>query len=489
MRLVLLAVTLARSGVSALSQGDTNSYLEPGLNLLLHGRFFADGVPDLVRPPGYPLFIAVTSLGGLPAAAAANVILSVLSVILVWRLGRTTFADGRVGLGAAWIFAFEPMSIALSFVLLSETLFLALFLLSMERLAEFLRGRRLPVLAVAGLALTAATFVRPVAYYLPIALAGGLFVLFARVPGLRWKAPAVLLISVLPWLAAWQLRNRIETGYSGFSSLKEVNLYFFSAVDITARLEHRPWLEVQRELGYTGFRNHSGQSYMYPNYLVLHPEQAGWSQGQRLAYMHSQAVAVIRAHYRTYLGLCLIDTFKTIVDPGTWYFDHALLVYQDVPGQNTTSFQDVGLVRWGTQFAKAHPWAAVEKVVFAIATFGLYLLAVRGIVCGGGRSACLWLMLGTSLYFFAVSAAAAAAESRYRLPVMPVVCIFAAAGFLRTKRPAPRNASALPQISWPENWHQDTLKFTFRAGGSCAIRYSSSKIEKYILVRRTNRLV
>jgi len=38
----------------------------------------------------------------------------------------------------------------------------------MERLAEFLRGHRLRVLAAAGLWLAAATFVRPIAYYLPL---------------------------------------------------------------------------------------------------------------------------------------------------------------------------------------------------------------------------------------------------------------------------------------------------------------------------------
>ena len=136
-RVALLAAALARTGVSALVQPDTSSYLIPGRNLLLHGRFFADGVPDLLRTPGYPLLLAITSLAGPLAGAVANVLLSVFSVILVWRLGRAAFVDDRIAIGAAWIFAFEPLSVANSVVLLSETLFLALFLLSLERLAAF----------------------------------------------------------------------------------------------------------------------------------------------------------------------------------------------------------------------------------------------------------------------------------------------------------------------------------------------------------------
>jgi hypothetical protein len=407
-------------------------------------------VPDLVRTPGYPLFLAMTSFAGLPAAAVANVILSVFSVILVWKLGRAAFGDGRIALGAAWIFAFEPVSIALSVVLLSETLFLTLFLLSLERLAEFLRGRRLPVLAAAGVWLSAATFVRPVTYYLPIALALGLFLVLARLPNsssqrpgylagasdLLWKAPAVLLISVLPWMAAWQIRNRVETGYGGFSSLEDVDLYFFSADAVIARLEHRGWHEVQEELGYTGFKNRSGQSYLYQNYLVRHPEQSGWNQGQRLSFMHAEALRVIRAHYVIYLRLCFVDTFKTVADPGTWYFDNLLVPHREASSRPADLFMDVGLARWGREFTQAHPWEAAEKAVFAVVLLGVYLLAARGIFRGGPWNACLWLLMGVSFYFFAVSAVAAgpAADARYRLPVMPIVCIFAAAGVLHRAR-------------------------------------------------------
>src|ERR1039458_5064242 len=191
-RLALLAVMLARTGTSALLHADTSSYLIPGRNLLLHGSFVADGVPDLLRTPGYPLFLAITSLAGLLAAALANVILSVFSVILVWKLGKTVCDNNRIALGAAWIFAFEPVSFTYSSVLVSESLFLALFLLSLERLVVFPRGRRLPVLVAAGLWLAAATFVRPVTYYLPLALALGLFLVLGRLPGLPLQGDTAL---------------------------------------------------------------------------------------------------------------------------------------------------------------------------------------------------------------------------------------------------------------------------------------------------------
>lgn len=444
-RLALLAITLIRNGTGAFSQVDTSSYLEPGRNLLLHGRFVADGVPDLLRTPGYPLFLAVNSLPGPTAAALANVILSVISVLLVWKLGRAVFDDNRIALGAAWIFALEPISIAFSVVLMSEPLFLSLLLLSLERMLEFLRGLRLQVLAVAGLCLAAATFVRPVTYYLPIALALGLFVVLASVPvvgdlGLRWKAPAILLISVLPWLAAWQIRNWVETGYRGFSSITEVNFYYYDISEVKARVEHRSYLDTLEQSGYTPFAGHSGQAYLFPPYLALHPEQIGWSQGQRLAFMRSEAIRVIRANYGTYFRFCILTPlFKTVFSPGAGNLD--LLLFPHNAALNT-GIVDQGPLRMAFSLVKAHPWVAAEKASFLAVLLCLYLFATRGLVfIGQGAfrghmcNPCLWLLLGTSLYFLAVSAAGGGpgADARFRLPVMPVICILASAGFRRTK--------------------------------------------------------
>jgi hypothetical protein len=409
--------------------------------LLLHGCFYADGVPDLVRTPGYPLFLAITSLGGPPSTAVIQVILSVFSVLLVWKLGRTAFGDERIAFGAAWIFAFEPISIIFSFTLMSETLFLALFLLSLERLAAFLRRRRLPVLAIAGLWLAAATFVRPVTYYLPVFLALGLFLVLARVPGLRWKAPVVLLICVMPCLGAWQIRNWIETGYGGFSSISEINIYFSDAAGITAQVEHRDINDVLAASGYPNHYNmwvdNHGQIYLSTEYLTFHPEQTEWSQGQRLAFMHSEALHIIRTHYGVYLHECLRSAFRTVFEPGAGLLYD--LIYPDGHDHIIGLSKDKGIAREVIELANAHPWIAAEKASFTVVLLGLYLFAARGILRIGMRNTCLWLLLGTSLYFIVVSAAATGpfGEARFRLPVMPVVCILAAAGFQYKKTIAP----------------------------------------------------
>ena len=416
-RLLLLGAALVRTGSGVIASGDTASYLEPGRNLLLHGRFITGALPEIDRTPGYPLFLALFSLAGPATAALAQVLLSAFTVLLVWRLARAVFREERIALLAAWLFAFEPVSVIYSVRLLPETLFLALMLLSLERLAVFLRDRNLWVLAQAGLGLASATFVRPVSYYLPAALALGLFVVLARVPGLRWKAPAVLLLSVMPWLAAWQARNKIETGFGGFSSIVAWNLYFYQAAEVEARVAHRPFMEVQSGLGYPDEQS----------YLARHPEQAGWDQARRVAFMRSEAERVLRAHPGTALRVQLEGAAVVAFTPCAAELLRLLGVY---PQDGPKRVVDEGPVWSALWLARAHPGPAALMAALEVVLLGLYLLAARGVLSGCARREAMGLLLGVSLYFLAFSGGAQGG-GRYRLPVMPVVCVFAAAGLGR----------------------------------------------------------
>jgi hypothetical protein len=414
---LLLSAALVLSGSGVIASGDTASYLEPGRNLLLHGRFITGALPEIDRTPGYPLFLALFSLTGPATAALAQVLLSAFTVLLVWRLARVVFAEERVALLAAWLFAFEPVSVIYSVRLLPETLFLALLLLSLERLAVFLRDRSLWALAQAGLWLAAATFVRPVSYYLQTALALGLFVVLARVPGFRWKAPAVLLLSALPWLAAWQLRNQIETGFGGFSSIVARNLYFYQAAEVEARAQHRPFIEVQSGLGYPDEQS----------YRMRHPEQTGWNQARRVDFMRSEAARVLRADPGTSLKVQLEGSVVVAFTPCAAELLRLLGVY---PADGPQRVLNQGPLRSAIRLEQAHPGPAVLMATLEVVLLGLYLLAARGAHSGCARREVMWLLLGVSLYFLAVSGGAQAV-GRYRLPVMPIVCIFAAAGLQR----------------------------------------------------------
>lgn len=122
------------------------SLRDPGLYLLLseqladgHGYAYpgSDGGVTAYYPPGYPAALgAVQWLAGLlpgevsafGVAVAFNLVLSVLTVVLVFELGRR-LVSVPVGLIAAAVFALWPNLIVHTGLVLTETLFLFLFVL------------------------------------------------------------------------------------------------------------------------------------------------------------------------------------------------------------------------------------------------------------------------------------------------------------------------------------------------------------------------
>jgi len=144
----------------------------------------------------------------------------------VWATGRLGDAVGgpRVGEAAAWLAALNPLAIAFSTMLLSESLFCALITLSLAGVAECVRrdpltGERPTTLrwgpAIwAGLATAGACLTRPVWLpFLPcVVLLAGLWAW--RAGGLRqasWTLPfaAAFLIGFAPW----PLRNQAVLGH------------------------------------------------------------------------------------------------------------------------------------------------------------------------------------------------------------------------------------------------------------------------------------
>ena len=273
-----------------MTQGDTASYLIPGHNLLTHGAFIGINGPELDRTPGYPIFAMLASLGtGNPIAIAiAQIAISLLSILLISRTASLAFpkANPTSAIAAAWLFAFEPISILYSVRLLPETLFTFLMLLVLERLVTFFKSRELRDLFFAGIALAAATYVRPISYYLAPLIALGLAAAMFRDKTFRWQAPATLLLTTVPLLAIWQIRNTLDTGYSGFSSIVEKNLYFYQAAGVQANLRHISLIDEQTQLGY----------FDEATYNAIHPNQKSWIQPQRLQYLRSSALSVLRTH-------------------------------------------------------------------------------------------------------------------------------------------------------------------------------------------------
>jgi len=417
LRLSLMLAAYASTGTRIMTQGDTASYLEPGRSLLLHAVFATAGQPEIDRTPGYPIFamIAGMAFNNVLLTATGQILLSLLSLLLVRRIADLVYPERNIGLIAAWLCAFEPLSILYTVRLMPETLFVLVLLVAIERLLIFQRTGRLTEIALAGGLLAAATFVRPVALYLGFLLAAGIS-LTTGSRRRRWMAPAVLLFCFVPWLAAWQIRNAVETGYRGFSSIVEKNLYFFQSAEVSAELQHISLESEQKRLGYPG----------ESDYLAAHPEQAVWTRSQRLRYMRSQSTQVLTQHPALYLKTHLAGVGVVALSPCATEWLQMLNIYPS-PETMPRRILNEGIFASIGRILLSHPGVTLSMVFFEILLLLLYALAARGFMSPRQNRLAAFTLLGIALYFLFISGGAQAV-GRYRLPVMPILCVFAAAG-------------------------------------------------------------
>jgi hypothetical protein len=417
LRLSLMTAAYTVTGTAVMTQGDTASYLEPGRSLIFHGIFAAAGQPEIDRTPGYPLFAMLTGMafGNVLLTVAAQILLSLFAMLILRKIADHLYPNRNIGIRAAWLYAFEPLSVLYTVRLMPETLFVVLLLLAIERLLAYQSNVKLSYLAFAGIALAAATFVRPVTWYLGFFLAAGLMCTATR-PSYRWKAPAVLLLSLLPWLAAWQIRNAVETGYNGFSSIVEKNLYFFQSAEVTAELEHVSLASEQERLGY---RDESA-------YLGRHPEQRAWTRAERLHFMRIQSTQILGQHRGLYLKTHLKGVAVVMFSPCATEWLQMLGAYPN-PESMPRRVLNEGIPSSIRRIFQVHPGVILLMALFEACLLVLYGLAAHGFFRSRQNPIQAWTLGGIALYFLLISGGAQAV-GRYRLPVMPILCLFAAVG-------------------------------------------------------------
>ncbi|MEW6664784.1 MAG: glycosyltransferase family 39 protein [Thermodesulfobacteriota bacterium] len=211
---------------SAVQQPDSGIYITLAENLLVSGGLYASGKPVptyLVRTPGYPIFLAAVlwiTGGGLMGVVLVQVLLDSASCVLISRLGERVWQG--TGLIAGLLAVLNPGMIAYSHFVLSDSLFLLLFLIALIGTIRFLVKPTWGTALGIGVALGSAAYVRSTVVYLPILLFF-LFLICLRVRHREdWRRAiektllviAVFILCLLPWL----VRNHEEHGRFSLSA-------------------------------------------------------------------------------------------------------------------------------------------------------------------------------------------------------------------------------------------------------------------------------
>lgn len=444
--LILAAVAPHRPGI--VSNPDTPTYVRPARALLELGRFAPSVAradePELSRTPGYPLLLAgcFRLFGpGLIAPAVLNVLFSAGTGLLASLLALRLFGPGAARVAAA-IVAFEPSGFHHATVALSDTPFTFLLVLALTLVVAGLdrASGREGLYCAAGLSLALAILVRPIAYYLPVALAA---LLVLASPRRRALGAAALLLPCVLLVGGWQLRNHRRGGTWLVSQQQKVMLYLCHAAYVEARVHGIPAPAQQERYGFREFLWRFGyvesprDVFGGRAYEELYPESSKLSVVELSDRWHSHALSVLKAHPWWALEETLRGGFCLLFSPAAflWAYGWGFLV----PSQALyDAFCSGELVRLAGILAREHRALYALSAISLVLVLAIYGLAARGLARAprDARSAALLL---TVLYLALVSAAPNAVDDRYRIPILAILAVFAGAGWGPWGRPGRRD--------------------------------------------------
>ncbi len=399
-RLLLALVTLAGPDGALLT--DSLGYVGLARRLVEQGAYYVppNSEPDLLRPPGYPLFlVGIWSLFGRHPffVTLIQLVISGLTAWLILLLGRELDRP-RAGLVGAWLFALSPNVVLWSLMLMTEVLaaflLVATFLITLR--LERAGSRGWPALTGGLLGLSA--YVRPIS--LTLIPVWGLITYLAtrRKSGPRVALQSALLLLaggllvVLPWVA----RNWTTHGQLTFSTVTRKTWIGFNLASIVAQAEDIPRDQAVGELD-------PEQGLLQLTVEVANRYPVDFVTGQLLGITRTLLGTDIGTWghafgHRSWVGLGILS--RLFQNGLSQLFDPARQSLADPQAASRLALIGIG-------------------VLYSIVLLGLAAVGVLSRRKPGVAGLPLWLMIGSLIVLIVLPGAAG--QARFRVPAEPIL--------------------------------------------------------------------
>jgi hypothetical protein len=210
---------------------DSDSYIKLSEMIVSKGIFALNNergvvVYETLRTPGYPIFLAL--LNGvmkitLNGIVFIQIVMTLLAALVIYKTSLEI--DPRIAFLSMVILLFDPPITIFSLVVLTETLFMFLMAMFVFCFTVYLKHGNIRFLILSAILAAASAYVRPIGYYLGIAMT--FFIIYSnRKRGFKKIIVHALVFVVVVYsiLGAWQARNYLRCGKVVFSSLEHFNL-------------------------------------------------------------------------------------------------------------------------------------------------------------------------------------------------------------------------------------------------------------------------
>ena len=362
-------------------------YLGGAKNLVEHGIFSIDSappyVPDVYRTPLYTFFVALFFLLKLPVfwiIAAQNFLAGIISV-LVYCMGQLLFFSKRIGMIAAVMAAVEPLSIYWNNLLMSDYLFAFFFVFGCYKLFQ-------KNYYIFGLMLGLATLVRPMGLYF-----FGILLLAAIInEKFSWRKFLIAILLFILVLFPWMARNKVLFGTWQLSSAFWYNLYL------------RPMNEFASAQGFPLAMPAAPTDYPNPEAFIYSFESASFYKEQFLEIFKKYPVEYLQFHLGLSVKSLLANQYNYLANyvlrpelPALFYGLGDKLIMAMVAAGGIIWYLLYLMMLWSFTDRTNRVFLAAFTAILALTALSLGAL-------GGGGDADM---------------------SRYLLPLMPFVFLFA----------------------------------------------------------------
>lgn len=424
-KLIIWGVIFHRNPDSVITS-DTELYQNSALTILHSGAFNVDletPTPQTIIQPGYALFLAsIYFLVGesFSAVALAQIAVSSVTLYLAYWLA-THLWNEKTGLLAVLILAMDVTTFSYTFAILTETLFTLLLTLMLACGFKVIKDKEnsMQWSFLMGLSLSLATLVRPISYYLIIPLFIGVIIYYIS-QRLEWKIiltiSALLLLPYLTLIGGWMARNYLLTGNASYNQLSGTNMLFYKGAGILAIRDKTDLFTAQEK--YFGINVHEASML-----ALQHPEQKLSQKWQK------QATQIFMENPALLLRMQVSSIFTLLLGSG----ETTLLQFIGYPIDKTGPLGD--LLRLSmSEYVQLWIIERPAAVLFLILAY-LYLAIVYSAnlywMAAQIRKrdlSIIHLFFGGVFAYFLIVSAGPEAYYRFRVPITPILAIYAAEG-------------------------------------------------------------
>lgn len=409
---IVILLVVHQNSPQAFRLPDTGSYFAPAVHLAHEASFRNQASnPEFFRTPGYPVTLVPGILLKHPLVWGIflQVLYSLLIVYITGRWGEKLWGR-KTGVLAAWLIALDPLSLAMSMVIMSDMLFACLVLASLYLFSFHFHSEQRSWQAVSAILLGVATLVKPVSLYLaPLLVLFGIFTARNQRVVFRKLAISSVLFLLLAFLppTLWIMRNSGQ-GKSVLSTSGQVLMNCYVKPAILADVQNLNYYQLRQELGCNDRQEQVTSSVSIGELAMKYPMETGKQ--------------------------FLTGLVRGVFDPGTLDMARILGWYPEQGGLLGVSSSQ-GFFSAILALLQQYPLAGALLFLPLPWMFFLLGMSGKGLFHEFSKSThneVNILMLLATAYFLFFSAGPGAV-GRYRLPIMAFLALWTARGSIRNK--------------------------------------------------------